>query len=126
MSEQQPNLQSILDMARGAFKEAVDLEIQKILDNILDPNCKASAKRTVTVQLELVPSEARDAVTIDVGVQSKLVPIAKQRTQLYMVPDGDGVPRWVEATPQIPGQRSLFGGEQEDLAILRFPREASV
>lgn len=32
---------SILDMGRGAFKERVDYEMQKVIDNILDLNTNA-------------------------------------------------------------------------------------
>lgn len=36
---------SILQMARGAFQERVDLEMAKVIDNILDPNTKPAQKR---------------------------------------------------------------------------------
>ena len=35
---------SILQMARGAFQERVDLEMAKVIDNILDPNTDAETK----------------------------------------------------------------------------------
>lgn len=36
---------SIMSMARGAFEERVDYEMDKVIQNILDPNTKATAKR---------------------------------------------------------------------------------
>ena len=32
---------SIMSMARGAFEERVDYEMDKVIQNILDPNTKA-------------------------------------------------------------------------------------
>ena len=35
------NRDSIMRMARGAFEERVDYEMDKVIQNILDPNTKA-------------------------------------------------------------------------------------
>lgn len=48
---------SILEMARGAILERVDYEMAKILDNILDANTKATAKRKMTLTLYLTGQE---------------------------------------------------------------------
>ena len=53
------NTDSILQMARGAFVERVDYEMHKVIDNILDPNTKATAKRKITLTIELVPARMR-------------------------------------------------------------------
>lgn len=41
---------SIMSMARGAFEERVDYEMDKVIQNILDPNTKATAKRKITLK----------------------------------------------------------------------------
>lgn len=43
---------SIMSMARGAFEERVDYEMDKVIQNILDPNTKATAKRKITLTIE--------------------------------------------------------------------------
>ena len=48
---------SILEMSMGAILERVDYEMGKVMDNILDPNTKATAKRKISVTLELVRNE---------------------------------------------------------------------
>ena len=48
---------SIMSMARGAFEERVDYEMDKVIQNILDPNTKATAKRKITLTIELTPDE---------------------------------------------------------------------
>lgn len=48
---------SIMSMARGAFEERVDYEMDKVIQNILDPNTKATAKRKITLTIELTPDD---------------------------------------------------------------------
>lgn len=48
---------SILQMARGAFQERVDLEMAKVIENILDPNTKPTQKRKLTMTIEFVPDD---------------------------------------------------------------------
>ena len=43
------NRDSIMRMARGAFEERVDYEMDKVIQNILDPNTKATAKTVYTI-----------------------------------------------------------------------------
>lgn len=43
------NIKSIVQMARGAIEERIDLEMSRVLENILDYNTKATAKRKLTV-----------------------------------------------------------------------------
>lgn len=52
---------SIMSMARGAFEERVDYEMGKVIQNILDPNTKATAKRKITLTIELTPDDERRA-----------------------------------------------------------------
>ena len=48
---------SIMSMARGAFEERVDYEMDKVIQNILDPNTKATTKRKITLTIELAPDD---------------------------------------------------------------------
>ena len=61
---------SILQMARGAFQERVDLEMAKVIDNILDPNTKPTQKRKVTMTMEFVPDDDRQNIAVSVTVKS--------------------------------------------------------
>ena len=45
---EQTQRDSIMQMARGAFEERVDYEMDRVIQNILDPNTKATAKRKIT------------------------------------------------------------------------------
>lgn len=60
----QPEMQkSILQMARGAIMERADYEMSRLLANILDPNTSATAKRKLTLTLELKPDDDRQTIT---------------------------------------------------------------
>lgn len=50
---------SILEMSMGAILERVDYEMGKVMDNILDPNTKATAKRKISVTLGPRPVSPR-------------------------------------------------------------------
>ena len=56
------NRDSIMRMARGAFEERVDYEMDKVIQNILDPNTKATAKRKITLTIELTPEDRKSVV----------------------------------------------------------------
>lgn len=72
---------SIMSMARGAFEERVDYEMDKVIQNILDPNTKATAKRKITLTIELTPDDERRTISVS-GLDSicKLI-----RTELEKV-----------------------------------------
>lgn len=115
---------SILDMARGAFKEHVDYEVQKVMDNILDVNTRADKKRTITVTLEFMPDSERRQITVAVVAKSKLEPVNAATTALYITGDSNGEITAVEMVPQIPGQQNISGGEQDEPTRLRLIRGA--
>ena len=54
---------SILEMARGAITERVDYEMGRVLQNILDPNTKAYAKRKITLTVEFLPDDERQTIS---------------------------------------------------------------
>ncbi|WP_227394213.1 replication terminator protein [Jeotgalibacillus aurantiacus] len=60
--------------ADGAAAEKLNREIQRVLENIDDPNTDHKAKRTVTLTLSMTADEKRELVSTDVQVKSKLAP----------------------------------------------------
>lgn len=118
-----PTAQSILDMAHGAFKERTDYEMTKVIENILDPNTIATKERSVTVTIKLKPDDSRQNISVMVEAKSKLQPAAPMPTSLYVAGDGNGEVQAVEMVPQVPGQQSLDGSEQEESKILHLIRK---
>lgn len=100
---------SILQMCNGAFQERADYAMAAIVENILDPNTTAKAKRKVTITLELCPDDSRQNVVVNCSVTTKLAPA-----------DRDTV---LEMTPQVPGQLSVDcteQGEPAELKLIKF------
>ena len=116
---------SILEMARGAFLEQVDYEMAKVIDNILDPNTKATSKRRITVTMELVPDNSRAKIAVSFATKLALVATNPLTTSLYVMGEsGTGEMCVVEMVPQIPGQMALNGVEQERPPQLKIIRTA--
>lgn len=110
---------SILQMANGAFMERADYEITRLLANILDPNTSATAKRKLTVTLELKADDTRQNIAVSVTAKSTLAATNPVTTSLYVVDDENVV----EMVPQIPGQFGIDGAEQEanpSLKLVKF------
>lgn len=107
---------SILQMARGAIQERADYEMTKLLDNILDPNTKATAKRKLVITLELQPDDTRQNIAVSCTAKSTLAVTNPVTTSLY-VADGETI---VEMVPQVPGQIAMDGNEQEAPPMLRL------
>lgn len=116
---------SILEMARGAFQERVDYEMVKVIDNILDANTVADKKRKLTVSIVFAPDNDRSNIGVAFEVKSTLVPAAPAVTSLYVAGENStGEIQVVEMVPQVPGQMSMDGQEQEAPAMLKLVKMA--
>lgn len=118
------NRDSIMRMARGAFEERVDYEMAKVVQNILDPNTKATAKRKITLTIDLTPDDDRQQINVQVTAKSTLAPTNPVGTALYVTGDSNGEPILAELVPQVPGQMAMDGTEQEAPRILRLSQHA--
>ena len=109
----------------GAILERVDYEMGKVMDNILDPNTKATAKRKISVTLELIPSADRRTITVQSTAKCSLTPTEPITTSLFITNQpGTGEMVVAEMVPQVPGQLGMDGGEQESPKVLKFTRQA--
>lgn len=125
MNEQQLDKKSILEMSMGAILERVDYEMGKVLDNILNVNTKATAKRKITVGLELIPSADRRTITVQTTAKCTLVATDPITTSLCITTQPTtGEMVVAEMVPQVPGQMFFDGTEQEPPKILKFARQA--
>lgn len=114
------NKASILQMARGAIQERVDYEVGKVVDNIMDLNTDPTAKRKITLTIEMKPDENRQFIKIAASCKSTLAPVLPVGTTLgiaSMPETGEMV--LVESTPQVPGQVSFDGTIQDVPKLLK-------
>lgn len=112
--------QSIIEMAGGAFLERIDYEMEKVVDNILDPNTKPTKPRKITVTIELTPDDDRGKINVNVTAKSTLAPTNPVGTSLTFVSDRNGEAVLAEMTPQIPGQMYIDGSTQDEPKILKL------
>ena len=108
---------SIMSMARGAFEERVDYEMDKVIQNILDPNTKATAKRKITLTIELTPDDERRTIGVQVTAKSTLAATNPVATALYVTSDRDGA---AGARPNEHGRHAAGGSEAPEARPARI------
>ena len=103
----------------GAMIEALEIEIQKILDNIADPNTEAKKAREVILKIQVKPNEQRNMADVVVKTEAKLAPSAPIETSIIVERKGNkvlGAELWSGETP---GQATLPGIDMHKVTPLR-------
>ena len=111
---------SLLQMAKGAIQERVDYEVTRVVDNLLDVNTEAKAKRKVTLTITMTTDDNRRVVKVEASAKSTLAPVTPIDTSLVITADSNGEMMLAEIIPQVPGQISMTGEEQEAPKILKL------
>jgi hypothetical protein len=81
MSEQFVSLDTL---GQGAAIEKFEDELNRVLENILDPNTKPTAARSVTLTVTVKPDEDRSFANTMIEVKSKLAPSRAVGTAIYI------------------------------------------
>lgn len=89
-------------------------------DEIRDPNTKATAKRKITLTIELTPDDERRTIGVSVTAKSTLAATNPVATALYVTSDGNGELVVAEMVPQVPGQMNMDGTQQEAPKLLKL------
>jgi hypothetical protein len=100
-------LTKIIDLnlfADGALAERANIELQKILENIADPNTDAKVKRKLTMTITLAADDKRDVVLTNVVAKSTLAPAKHIEAKLIMDLDSNGNITGAELKSGIKGQ----------------------
>lgn len=71
----------------GGFQEKLQTEMEKLFENIHDPNTKAKDKRVLTAKLTLSPDEDREFVQLDMDFTTKLAPVEGLSTRILTEKD---------------------------------------
>jgi hypothetical protein len=71
-------------LAQGAAMEMWQDELQKVLDNIADPNTKATATRAITLTVTFKPDDNRRYAPTVIECKSKVAPVRGHATAIYM------------------------------------------
>ncbi|WP_438477319.1 hypothetical protein [Streptococcus pluranimalium] len=100
-------------IGEGGLQEKVDKELEKVFDNILDPNTETKVARKVTITLTMKPDDARQTVSTAMEVKSTLAPQTGVATTV-LVGEKDGKVYANELKSTVPGQTYF-----DDAAVLR-------
>lgn len=97
----------IIDMntfADGALAERANIEIQRILENIHDPNTDASKVRKLTITISFKGDEKRDIVNTSIVSKATLAPAKQIESKLVLDTDSRGKVTGAELKSGIKGQ----------------------
>lgn len=94
---------SLENLGQGAAVELFNVEMQRAMENIVDPNTDPKKSRTVLLKVTLKPDEEREYASITVQVSSTLAPIKPYSTHCFIGKDRNGV----VATEHNPKQLSM-------------------
>ena len=87
-------------------------------------NTKATAKRKITLTIELTPDDERRQIQVSVTAKSTLAATNPVATSLYVTGDSNGELVVAEMVPQVPGQLNMDGTQQEAPKLLKLVTRA--
>lgn len=90
--------------AEGAVQERLNIELNKVLENIADLNTDPKKARTVALSIKITPAENRQTASIDVTAKTTLAPAKAIPATLILDKDSNGKPIAKELKSSIPGQ----------------------
>lgn len=109
-------------IAGGGVSEVFAHEMRRVLENIADPNTKATAKRSITVKIALKPNDARSLTEIEYDVKTSLPGVETKKSSAYIAMDKGELNLYPFDTRQNP----LPFGEREGLTTEIVPQAGKV
>lgn len=101
-------LDQIMD---GALNERFSEAWSKVLENVFDPNTRATAPRKVTITLTVAPTKGRDSATFRIDAKATLAPADTLEQTMFLSQKDDGRVVATEQTKELPGQLDMEGEE---------------
>ena len=103
------------EFAGGKLSAQINKALEKVTENIQDPNTDAEKVRKISVSITLRPNDERNYVTTSVETKTTLAPEIGATTALNMGKDiRTGQVEAVEIFNQLPGQMSIQDVIDED------------
>ena len=93
----------LASFAGGAVEELFKNDLEKVIDNIADPNTSDKAARKLSIEFKFVPMEGRDLVGVEVKTKTTLAPTEGTKTKMVISAEGDMLVA-AEYNTQIKGQ----------------------
>lgn len=110
-----PDVISIDGLAGGAAVEKLNIELRKLAENVLDPNTKPDAVRTITLTIKIKPNDQRQVGNAEIAVKSSLAPSKGIPSMFVFDFDKDGKAAIKELVTRDPNQTIINdSGEHAD------------
>lgn len=117
MARQIKQLDELMD---GALTERFNMEMERVLGNVFDPNTNPKAKRQIQIVIDIAPNERRDAAEFKVDVKSKIAPPVAIAQTVFLHMDDAGNVTATEMTREVPGQMDMEGHVQALPRVVEF------
>lgn len=102
------NMAHITDIADGAAMEEIDVQLGRVVENLLDPNTDWKKKRSLTVKFDFSTDKNRELTKCEVSVDPKLAPSLPVETQIaFGMVNGQLAAQ--EISNQVAGQTAMDG-----------------
>lgn len=95
---------TLVSIGQGALVQLFDIELERVLKNIADPNTDAKSTRVITLKVTIKPNEERSIGDVHLSATSK-VASSKPTTTIVYMGRSKGQLMAVESNP---AQSSLF------------------
>jgi hypothetical protein len=108
MADQQENEPipiNIGNICDGALVEAFEVELAKVIKNIMDPNTEAKAKRSITMTVDFHPKDDRVQINVESEVKTRLAGLVPANSRIFVAKDAEGV---LYALDEDPRQMHIF------------------
>ncbi|WP_078392046.1 replication terminator protein [Shouchella patagoniensis] len=92
------------EFANGAVIERFNIELQKVLENIADPNTDPKKARKLTLTVTLKADGERDIASVGIQAKSTLSPAKDIETKIVIDQDGAGKITGKELRSGVKGQ----------------------
>ena len=102
-------IKKVDELMDGALTERFNYEMERVLNNVFDPNTSPKAKRQIQIVIDIMPNERRDAAEFKVDVKSKTAPPVAVTQTVFLAMDDNGNVTATEMTNQVPGQINMDG-----------------
>lgn len=105
---------SLETLARGAAVERFREELERVADNVLDPNTSATQAREITLKVKIKPNASRSMLAVEVQTATKLANAEGVGTSIYISRNNRGEVRITEFNPEQPSLPEM----DRDLSVI--------
>jgi len=91
-------------LADGAVSERLELEMQRVLENVADPNTPWKKKRKIQLTITIDPNEKRELAAVTIDAKTTLAPANAIPATIMIGTDGAGKIVGKELLSGEPGQ----------------------